>query len=524
MERFPRILEDQAATIAFLKQPSTYGLSAPVEVIETHISLIFLAGERAFKLKRAVRLPYLDFSTPLLRLEACEKEVELNARTVPGLYLGVRHIRRKENGDLTFDGGGEFVDAIVEMVRFEQGCLFDRMADEGQLEPAHMDQIAGIITEFHRKAPVVHMRSGAAIMRTILDINEVAFADTRLFPPDAVQNLNARFRSALEHHASLLDRREAMGKVRRCHGDLHLRNICLLNGAPRLFDCVEFSDAIATIDTLYDLAFLLMDLWHRELPHFANRVINRYLDARFFDAAGDDDGFCLLPFFMALRAAIRAHVTTTQIAETDGQSDELLAAAQSYFQLASALLRPTASCLIAIGGLSGSGKTTVAQLLAPRISPPPGARILESDRIRKAMHGVSPETRLGVEAYQPDVSAKVYAELGARARLILSGGATVVVDAVFANADDRVFLERTAQDVGARFVGIWLDTDADVLRGRVQCRTGGPSDATVDVLEQQLQRSLGPIAWTRLDAGASVAGIVEQILRLPLVSARPSTG
>lgn len=516
MERFPRMLEDQAATIAFLKQPSTYGLSNPVEVMETHLSVIFLAGERAFKLKRAVRLPYLDFSTPPLRLAACEKEVELNTRTAPGLYLGVRHIRRKANGDLTFDGSGEFVDAVVEMMRFEQGCLFDQMAVEGKLELSHMDQVAGIIAEFHRAAPVVHTRGGPAAMRAVLDINEAAFADTPLFPPDAVQNLNASFRSALEHHASLLDRREAMGKVRRCHGDLHLRNICLLNGAPRLFDCIEFNDAIATVDTLYDLAFLLMDLGHRDLPHFANRVINRYLDT-----AGDDDGFCLLPFFMALRAAIRAHVTATQIAETDGQSDELLARAQSYFQLASALLRPTSPCLVAIAGLSGSGKTTVAELLAPRIGSPPGARILESDRIRKAIHGVSPETRLGEDAYGADISAKVYAELGVRARLILSGGATAIVDAVFANARDRLFLERTAQDVGAEFAGIWLDTDADVLRRRVQLRTGGPSDATVEVLERQLQQDLGPIGWIRIDAGVSAAGIVEQILQLPLVSAWP---
>jgi aminoglycoside phosphotransferase family enzyme/predicted kinase len=524
MERFPRMLEDQAATIAFLKQPSTYGLSTPVEVMETHISMIFLAGERAFKLKRAVRLPYLDFSTPPLRLAACEKEVELNTRTAPGLYLGVRPIRRKENGELTFDGVGEFVDAVVEMMRFEQDCLFDQMAVEGTLELSHMDQIAGVIVEFHRAAPVVHTRGGAATMRAILDINEAAFAGSPLFPPDAVQNLNARLRSALEHHASLLDRREAMGKVRRCHGDLHLRNICLLNGVPRLFDCIEFNDAIATVDTLYDLAFLLMDLWHRDLPHFANPVINRYLDARYFDEAGDDDGFCLLPFFMALRAAIRAHVTATQIVETAGQSDELLARAQSYFQLASALLQPTSPCLVAIGGLSGSGKTTVAELLAPRIGSPPGARILESDRIRKAMHGVSPETRLAEDAYRADISAKVYAELGARARLILSGGGVVVVDAVFAKASDRLLLERMARDVGAKFAGIWLETGADVLRGRVQCRTGGPSDATVEVLERQLQQDLGPIDWMRLDAGASAAGGVEQILQLPLVSARPSTG
>jgi aminoglycoside phosphotransferase family enzyme/predicted kinase len=519
MRRFRRMFEDQAATIAFLKQPASYGLSAPVEVIETHISLIFLSGDRAFKLKRAVRLPYLDFSTPSLRLAACEKEIELNARTAPGLYLRVRPIRRKESGELTFDCIGEFVDAVVEMVRFEQGCLFDQMATEGKLEPFHMDQVAGVIAEFHRDAPVVHTGDGAASMRAVLDINEAAFADIDLFAPDAVQNLNAGFRSVLENHACLLDRREAIGKVRRCHGDLHLRNICLLNRVPRLFDCIEFNDAIATVDTLYDLAFLLMDLWHRRLPALANRVINRYLDS-----AGDDEGFRLLPLFMALRAAIRAHVTACQIAEAGDHSDALLAEAQSYFQLASALLQPAVPCLVAIGGFSGSGKTTVAELLACRIGAPPGARIFESDRIRKAMHGVPPEQRLGIEAYRPENSAQVYAALRAKARLILGCGGAVIVDAVFANASDRVPLERIAQDFSAGFIGIWLDADAAVLRGRVQCRTGGPSDATIDVLERQLQQDLGPIGWIRLDAGGSAADVVEQILRLPWFSASPSTG
>jgi predicted kinase len=299
-----------------------------------------------------------------------------------------------------------------------------------------------------------------------------------------------------------------MGKVRYCHGDLHLRNICLLAGRPQLFDCIEFNDAIATVDILYDLAFLLMDLWHRGLPHFANRVANRYLDAM-----DDDEGFSLLPFFMALRAAIRAHVIATQIERSNARSDELLTDAQSYFHLASALLQPAPSRLIAIGGLSGSGKSTVAELLAPRIGSPPGARILESDRVRKALYQVAPDTKLAPDAYRAEISAKVYEDMNRKARFILGGGGTVIVEAVFANMSDRLSLENMAGDASAHLAAFWLDTDAGVLRGRVQGRESGPSDATLDVLEKQLRQDLGTIDWQRVDAGVAPSAIVTQILR-----------
>ena len=285
------IVEDQSAATKFMKAPSAHGLTMPVDTIETHISRIFLAGDRAYKMKRAVKLPYADFSTPALRLAACEKEVELNSRTAPGLYLGVRRITREKDGQIEFDGSGAMIDAVVEMVRFDQQCLFDRMAVAGELTPKLMTEAARVIARFHRTAPIVHSGSGAANMAAVLDINEAGFATSHIFEADALGAFSKAFRDALARHASLLDRREAAGKVRRCHGDLHLRNICLLGGVPRLFDCIEFNDQIATVDILYDLAFLLMDLWHRGHPRFANLVMNRYLDE-----SDDQSGFKLLPF------------------------------------------------------------------------------------------------------------------------------------------------------------------------------------------------------------------------------------
>ena len=498
------IVEDQGPTIAFLK--CALARNGEAEILETHISVIFLAGNRAFKMKRAVRLPYADFSTAALRLAACEKELTLNARTAPSLYLDVRRITRSVNGGLALDGEGETVDALVEMVRFDQDRLFDRLAEQGRLTVANMTDVAHAIAAFHKEAPVRHTGSGSENIRKVMDINEAGFATSTVFPPGELETLFARFRTALGTHAAHLDRREAAGKIRRCHGDLHLRNICLLDDGPKLFDCIEFNEEIATIDILYDLAFLLMDLWHRGLFAFANLVMNRYLDE-----IDEEDGFVLLPFFMAIRAAVRAHVTATQAAESGETAGALVETARAYKELARSLLDHASPRLIAIGGLSGSGKSTIAELLAPQIGDPPGARFLETDRIRKAMFGVSAETRLPPDAYTPEVSEHVYDALAKRSAAIVRDGETTVVAAVFDHPRDRWRIEELARAGGLRFTGFWLDTAPETLRARVRGRGAGPSDADEAVLKKQLDRDTGEIAWMRIDAGGEPRAIVEAI-------------
>lgn len=286
--------EDQSPVVAFLADPATHGGSDAVEVLETHISRIFLVGDRAFKMKRAVRLPYADFSTAGLRLAACQKEVALNAPGAPGLYLGVRRITRVADGAIAWDGAGELVDAVVEMRRFDQACLFSNMARAGRLTRPLMTATAQRIARAHQVAPVHDAGSGAGRVASVLDINRAGFGVSRVFTAEEVAQLDAGFRTAWARHALMLDQRAASGQVRRCHGDLHLRNICLLGGQPRLFDCLEFSDEMATVDVLYDLAFLLMDLWHLQLADLANWTMNRYLDH-----TGVDAGFALLPFFIS---------------------------------------------------------------------------------------------------------------------------------------------------------------------------------------------------------------------------------
>lgn len=500
------IVEDQSETMAFLGRAETYGVG-DVKLVTTHISSVYLAGSRAYKLKRAVKLPYVDFSTLKLRKETCEKEVRLNRRTAPGLYLGVRTITREPDGRLAFDGEGVPVDAVVEMVRFDEETLFDRMAEGGQLTAPLLSELADKIQSFHRQAAVSN-ESGWANIEGVLAVNRAGFATSHVFGDNEVTSLNAAFESALERHRDRLDARGERGRIRHCHGDLHLRNICLHEGHPLVFDCLEFNDRLATVDVLYDLAFLLMDLWDRGLPQFANLVMNRYLDA-----ADDDDGFVLLPFFMAVRAAVRAHVIGTQLAG-GSRNDQLAVLARSYFDLARRLLDTSTPSLTAIGGFSGTGKSTVAEAIAPFIGIPPGARILESDRIRKALYGVSPETRLAPEAYAPEVSCRVYDRLAEGAATLLADGGAVLVDAVFDREDRREQVAAVAGGAGVPFCGIWLSAENEVLRRRVTERQGGASDATLAVLEHQLQADTGPIGWHAVDASMSCDAVAENVRQL----------
>ncbi|MGF9691336.1 AAA family ATPase [Rhizobium sp. 0TCS1.26] len=497
--------EDQRSTIDLLSNPATYGICGPVERIETHISVIFLVGNKAYKMKKALQLPYVDFSTAAIRAEACRKEISLNSETAPGLYIGLRRITRSADGGLEIDGSGPLVEAVVEMKRFDQAQLFDRMATSGRLTPALLTETARMIAGYHATAPVVCAGGGADNIAAVLAINAAGFATSHVFASADVATFDERLRGLLGRHSSLLDRRAQEGRVRRCHGDLHLRNICLLDDRPCLFDCIEFNARIATIDVLYDLAFLLMDLWHRGFADFANLIANRYLDE-----TGDDEGFCLLPFFMAIRAAVRAHVTATQAEEPVQDVTRLSDEAKRYFQLANALLDEKPPHLIAIGGLSGTGKSTVADRLAPKLGVAPGARLVESDRVRKALHGARAETRLPAAAYTAEASQRIYSEMARRTQLIVGQESSVVADAVFAKPEDRALIEHASGN--AHFHGIWLDAPRTDLERRIEARRGSSSDADVTVLAKQLEAEIGVVSWHRIDASMSADRVVDTII------------
>ncbi len=496
------IVEDQREVMAFLASPATHGGTA-VERIETHASVVFLAGPRALKMKRAVRYDYLDFSTVERRKTMCDAELRINRRTAPALYRRVVAVTRERDGALALDGSGPAVEWLVEMARFDQDGLFDRLAGRLALELDLMRPLARAIARFHAAAEPRFDHGGGAGMAWVVEGNAAGFADqgASILDPGECAGLTAAAQRALEQHRALLDSRRTAGLVRQCHGDLHLRNIVLLDGEPTLFDGIEFNDEIACTDVLYDVAFLLMDLWRRGLHRHASLLWNAYLAE-----TADYEGVPLLPLFLSCRAAVRAKTSaTTATLQKDprlrGESEDL---AREYLTLAGQLLAPPPPCLIAVGGLSGSGKSTVAHALAPAIGAVPGAVVLRSDDVRKRICGVDPSVRLGPAGYTSEVSRRVYATLSARARVVIDGGHAAIVDAVWAEPSDRDAIEGVAAAAGVPFVGLWLEAPESTLIARVEQRRDDASDADAAVVRAQRAADVGPIRWVHVDAASTI--------------------
>jgi uncharacterized protein len=493
--------EDQRDVVAFLKIPSSYGPGVDrVEVIETHASLVFIAGDRVFKLKRAVAYPYLDFSTVDLRRRACEAELVLNRRTAPTLYEEVRGLFRGADGAVGFSPNAEALDWVVVMRRFDQALLFDALAETGGLDRHIMDRLADHIAQFHASAERHFDHGGAAEMADLAEVQYrcLAAPSRAGFSADRVESILRKWQERVAVLAELLDRRRAAGKVRHCHGDLHLRNICLLDGKPTLFDCLEFNEALACIDVLYDLAFLLMDLEHRGLGYFANRVVNRYLDR-----SEEDGGLAAMPLFLSLRAAIRAHVTATALEHVADAvaGAKMVCDARRYLDLAERFLQPQPCRLVAVGGLSGAGKSTLAADLAPELGLHPGARVLRSDVTRKLLLGVDPEERLPTSAYTRETSARVYDVLRRKAAVGLAAGYTVIIDAVALTAEERNSFAEVARAAAVPFSGLWLEAKPNAMANRIRGRVRDASDASPEILADQLRHETGKIDWVRIDAG-----------------------
>jgi len=486
---------DQSAVIGLLSDPETHG-GAEVERVDTHISHLFLAGRRVYKLKRAVKLAFLDFSTPELRRKACERELEVNA-IAADLYLGVVPIVRRDGG-LYLGGDGDPVDWVVEMKRFDRSTEFDRLAEAGRLTPERAEALADVVAEMHASAPLTPDHGGSqAVLATIRQIAESIRATPQA---ERLAGPLARWQAMAERmcakRARQLDARQRHGFVRRCHGDLHLGNICLVDGRPTPFDAMEFNEALASIDMLYDIAFTVMDLVERGLKHEANAFLSRYLSAR-----RDYSGLSLLPVFVSMRAAVRCMVAASLSTPEPGAPS---ASDRIGFALAS-LADRTAPRLIAVGGLSGSGKSTFARRIAPEIGAGAGAVVLRSDVARKRLWGVAPEDPLPDAAYSAETSARVYTRLSRDAGRAVRAGATAILDATFMSDDDRAFAEATARCAGVPLTGLWLDCPPEELRRRIAGRTGDASDADLEVLESQLANNPGARDWLTVDAGGGIA-------------------
>lgn len=494
--------DNQDAVFDLLGNPETYG-GKEVRRIDTHGAAVFLAGDRVYKVKRAVRFPFLDFSTLDKRKAACLAELDVNRAFAPELYLGVVPIARNQQGILSLNGAGEPVEWAVEMRRFDESQTLDRLA--GAIDEALAEKLAAAVAAMHEQAKIVDARLWLEALDAFVGQNTQAFSEMpELFHRDAVARLESESRSCLRRLRPLLLARGRLGLVRRGHGDLHLGNIALIDGKPVPFDALEFDPIVASGDVLYDLAFLLMDLVERGMSRAANIVLNRYFAE--MRRPEDIDALAALPLFLSLRAAIRAKVTAARIENArDSDRAKIRASARQYFELSVRLIVPPPPRLIAVGGLSGTGKSLLARQLACFVAPEPGALVVRSDVERKHLFGVVETESLAPETYSAETSAKVYEVVFEKALRIVAAGHSAIVDAVFAKESERRAIAAKAAAMNVDFLGLFLAADLETRVKRVGSRVLDASDADAKVARRQEQFAIGRVDWAGIDASGTPA-------------------
>jgi aminoglycoside phosphotransferase family enzyme/predicted kinase len=467
-----------------------------VEVYETHISWVFVVGERAYKVKKPVRLPFLDYSTLERRLHFCNEEVRLNRRLAPDVYLGVAAV----TADFRIRGEGPPVEYAVEMVRLPHHRMLDVRLDRGEAGPADVEGIADLLASFHARAERADRYGGPAPVRQRMRTN---LDSARRFLPDAWRDRIARdFEHLLERHRPLLQQRVSEGRIRDGHGDLHAGNVCLRDQGPVLYDCIDFEPAFRCGDTAGEVAFLAMDMERRGHWRLARAFVKRYTER-----SGDREGLeALLPLEKQLRACVRGlaeslrHPTRPQ--------------ARACFRLAVSYgLGPF---VVATCGLPGTGKSFLARHVAAAFD----AEIVRSDLVRKELTGMAPTERwrggFFDGPYAPERTEQTYATLRDRARAQLDGGRRVVIDATFATHAQRELL----RGLGVACVWLYVDTPEPVVRARMERRAAGGSavsDADLAVYRRARRRFERPVSpdvahMGSADPGPALDAVVTHLL------------
>lgn len=474
--------------IRSLQDPGRYPHPATVvELIETHISWVLLAGDFAYKIKKPVDLGFLDFSSLEKRHFFCTEEVRLNRRLAPDLYLDVVGIGGTPEQPAW--EAGDPIEYAVRMRRFPQQAQLDHMLAAGELRASQLDAFARMIAEFHRVAAVAGAGTLFGEEPAVYEPVEDNFQALReaLTSPGAVAQLDGLEAWAMARFLALRDLlavRKSSGFVRECHGDLHLRNLAWVDEQPVAFDCIEFSPALRWIDVLNEVAFLTMDLRARAQPAMAARFLNRYLEH-----TGDYAGLKLLQFYQVYRALVRAKVDAIRLRQGDLTAAEQVQVETEcgrYLELARNFGQLGQPWLLITRGLSGSGKTTLSEDLVERL----GAIRIRSDVERKRLFGLaagqSASAEPGQGIYSADASRQTYASLRELAESVLEAGYPVIVDAVFAEPERRSPFQVLAADQGLPFLILEFSASPATLRERIANRPQGASDADIAVLESQL--------------------------------------
>jgi len=488
-------------------------------LLQTHISAVVLAGDWAYKLKKPGNFGFLDFSTLAQRQHFCQEELRLNRRLAADLYVGVVPIFQAGDryvlGNAPGESPGEPVEYAVKMHRFRQEDLLLAWFEAGKLTESHLLEIADRLAEFHRTAATddrIAQFGTAAALQAVANDNYQA--TERYVGRAQTAEQMAATRGATDRlfaaEAARFAARVQQGKIRECHGDAHLKNICWFGGKIQIFDCIEFNEPFRFSDVLYDAAFLAMDLEFRGRPDFANIFLNRYLAV-----TGDYEGVPLLPLFLSLRAYVRAKVTSFLL--DDPAIDGAIQAhaqqeAAAYYRLAAAYLQPRAPRVYAMVGLSGAGKSTLAQALAAKT----GAIWLRSDVIRKHLAGLPLLARGGDDLYTPEMTAHTYQRLTELAQTLTQGGWSVVLDAKY----DRVSWREALTQAGLPVTFLHCQAPPALLAERLRARAiagTDVADATVDLLAAQ-QAAFEPLAPTEtapyrvVDTTQPVTEILAQVL------------
>ena len=485
---FPRL-------VAGLRRPEAYppalvGPDGTIEHLETHISHVFLAGDRAYKLKKPVNLGFLDFSTAERRLEFCREELRLNRRLAPELYLGLVAVTGTPDQP-RLGGDGPVLEYLVEMRRFDQRDRLDHCA----LTPELIDRLATRLAAFHADLPPAAADSPYGTPEAVLapmreNFRQIGARSLWAECQAGLDRLEAWTLARWQALTPIIEQRRTAGRVRECHGDLHRGNIALVKGEPLFFDALEFAPHLRWIDTASELAFLLMDLQEAGEEALARRLLNAYLAE-----SGDYEALQVLDLYQVYRALVRAKVLAIRLGQGDLTDEEsaadhqacaaYLALAQSYTRLRERRPRLLLTC-----GLSGSGKSWLASRLRevlPLIH-------LRSDVERKRLFGFAAEERTGSPTdggiYTPEASARTYDRLRELAAMILDCGYDVLVDATFLRREQRQVFRALAAARGAGFALLVLEAPIQVLRARVSDRLAAgadPSEAGLAVLEQQFR-------------------------------------
>ncbi len=453
-----------------------------IQLLQTHISWVILTGDFVYKVKKPVNFGFLDFTGLDRRKYFCEQELILNRRLAPELYLEVLPICQG-NGTYRLGESGEIVDYCLKLVQFAQDDLLDRRLEADRFEPAWMDRLAQDIATFHAVAetgPRIRKFGDVSFIRAHIEANyDVASQHLgKVISRNQLKDLQKHSERILAQK-DLFRKRQNEGFIRACHGDLHLKNIALFNNKPCVFDCIEFNDEFRMIDTMNDVAFLLMDCDARGRPDLGYRFLSRYLEH-----TGDYPGLSLLPLYLSYRACVRGKVACLLASDpgldAQGRRHQLDEAAR-YFTLAHGYTQPAPPHLFVVGGLSGSGKSHLALLGCGKVP----AIWIRSDATRKRLAKTFPDLPL----YGHEMSAKTYHAMFAAAELGLKAGFSVIMDATFLRPQDRQEARNIARQAGTDCHILWLDLDASVLKERIRNRTAAGrdiSDADLSVLEKQL--------------------------------------